>query len=127
MDAEGFGGSTRGGRPGYSGEEWISLQNLDLGGGDSEPPGGSSGGGSTAGGLGGLGMAEVQEAFEAFDTDGDGQLGAEDLGVFFEALGETLGEGDILTLVKAVDKNQDGLITFDEFCELTALFAQASP
>ena len=89
-----------------------------------QPPGDYS---SAAGGLGGLGTAEVREAFEAFDTDGDGQLSAEDLGMFFEALGETLGEGDILTLVKAVDQDQDGRITFEEFCELTALYAQASP
>ena len=126
-------GRARGARGGgtYS-EEWISLQNLDLGGGGGErgrrgpgqPPGDAS---SSAGALGGLGTAEVREAFEAFDTDGDGQLSAEDLGMFFEALGETLGEGDILTLVRAVDQDQDGRITFEEFCELTALYAQASP
>ena len=65
-----------------------------------------------------LGTDEVQEAFNAFDTDGDGLLSPQDVQFFFEALGETLDFETSRAMVAAVDGDQDGLINFDEFLGL---------
>ena len=68
--------------------------------------------------------AEVREAFGAFDEDGDGYLDVHDVQSFFEALGETLTVHETAELIKLVDKNDDGLVDFDEFFDLATRSAQ---
>jgi hypothetical protein len=68
--------------------------------------------------------AEVREAFAAFDEDGDGYLGVADVQSFFEALGETLTVAETAELVRLVDRDDDGLVDFDEFFDLATRSAQ---
>ena len=68
--------------------------------------------------------AETREAFAAFDEDGDGYLSVTDVRSFFEALGETLTVAETAELVRLVDRDDDGLVDFDEFFDLAARSAQ---
>ena len=68
--------------------------------------------------------AETREAFAAFDEDGDGYLSVADVRSFFEALGETLTVAETAELVRLVDRDDDGLVDFDEFFDLAARSAQ---
>ena len=68
--------------------------------------------------------AETREAFAAFDEDGDGYLGVADVQSFFEALGETLTVAETAELVRLVDRDDDGLVDFDEFFDLAARSAR---
>ena len=47
-----------------------------------------------------------------------------DVQSFFEALGETLTVHETAELIKLVDKNDDGLVDFDEFFDLATRSAQ---
>jgi len=68
--------------------------------------------------------AETREAFAAFDEDGDGYLSVADVRSFFEALGETLTVAETAELVRLVDRDDDGLVDFDEFFDLATRSAQ---
>ena len=61
---------------------------------------------------------------EADGEDGDGYLGVADVQSFFEALGETLTVAETAELVRLVDRDDDGLVDFDEFFDLATRSAQ---
>ena len=100
--------------------EWISMDGLHVSDRHEGGAGGPGGGGAEVAlkTPRDLGTDEVQEAFNAFDTDGDGLLSPQDVQFFFEALGETLDFETSRAMVAAVDGDQDGLINFDEFLGL---------
>ena len=68
--------------------------------------------------------AEIQEAFAAFDEDGDGLLDVNDVQSFFEALGESLTLYEVAELIKMVDGDGDGMVNFDEFFDLATRSAR---
>lgn len=62
-------------------------------------------------------LEEVKEAFDVFDEDKDGFIEAEDLQRVLWRLGlvKDSGINKCVRMIKAVDKNEDGMIDFNEF------------
>ncbi|KAF3431478.1 hypothetical protein FNV43_RR26209 [Rhamnella rubrinervis] len=62
-------------------------------------------------------LEELKEAFDVFDEDKDGFIEAADLQRVLCRLGlvKDSGISKCVTMIKAVDKNEDGLIDFNEF------------
>lgn len=66
----------------------------------------------------------IQEAFDRFDKDGNGEITAEELQQVFTFVGEKDGEGKALTLeqvktiIRRFDDNDDGILQYDEFAQL---------
>jgi len=60
---------------------------------------------------------ELQEAFDLFDTDGDGQVTMAELEGMFKKLctDGRIKPSEVHALLKIADKDKSGTITFDEF------------
>ncbi len=58
---------------------------------------------------------DVEETFNKLDVDGDGQISKNELGRLLEGLDVHVMEDSINGLMHELDKNGDGIITFDEF------------
>ncbi|MED6184706.1 hypothetical protein PIB30_050082 [Stylosanthes scabra] len=68
---------------------------------------------------------ELREAFEVFDTDGDGRISAEELLRVFQAIGDercTLEE--CRRMIEGVDRNGDGFVCFEDFSRMMELQQQ---
>ena len=63
-------------------------------------------------------MASLMENFAKFDTNGDGNIDAEELSVVMKLIGEPCDETTLKTLLKAADADGDGVMSFEEFCQL---------
>ena len=57
----------------------------------------------------------MREAFDAFDGDGDGFLDAEDVLMFFKALGEDPSLEDIEAMVQKAAARNGGKVDFADF------------
>ncbi|KRX10045.1 C2 domain [Pseudocohnilembus persalinus] len=57
----------------------------------------------------------IRKAFQAFDLNRDGKIGAKELYECFKQMGLDYSSDDIDLIVLAVDKNKNGEITFEEF------------
>ena len=94
------------------------MRGLGVGGGGSA---GQGRGGQHDGGDGGgaqqpsFSIEEVREAFDAFDGDGDGFLDAEDVLMFFKALGEDPSLEDIEAMVQKAAARNGGKVDFADF------------
>ncbi|GAA5919149.1 hypothetical protein JCM6882_005500 [Rhodosporidiobolus microsporus] len=62
--------------------------------------------------------AELRQAFRFFDKDGCGTISPAELKHVMESLGERLSDAEIDHMIKAVDKDGDGLVSFEEFVAL---------
>jgi len=60
-------------------------------------------------------LEEFKQAFYAFDDDGGGSIGKEELTQLLEALGENLTEDEIGAMMREVDEDGSGQIDFEEF------------
>ncbi|KAL1351198.1 hypothetical protein HN51_015137 [Arachis hypogaea] len=68
---------------------------------------------------------ELREAFEVFDSDGDGRISAEELLRVFHAIGDercTLEE--CRRMIEGVDRNRDGFVCFEDFSRMMELQQQ---
>mmetsp|Transcript_39505 Transcript_39505/g.99346 ORF Transcript_39505/g.99346 Transcript_39505/m.99346 type:complete len:149 (-) Transcript_39505:37-483(-) len=63
---------------------------------------------------------EFKKAFSLFDRDGDGTITKDELNQVMLSLRQGLTEADLQDMIGDVDVNDDGLIDFDEFCNLMA-------
>ncbi|KXX73933.1 Calmodulin [Madurella mycetomatis] len=63
-------------------------------------------------------IAEFKEVFNAFDTDGTGDITASELGQVMRKLGLNPSNEELDDLVNEADLNKDGVISFDEFLAL---------
>ncbi|KAL3839018.1 hypothetical protein ACJIZ3_023609 [Penstemon smallii] len=58
---------------------------------------------------------ELQEAFELYDQDHNGKISAVELHQILKRLGERCSVEDCAGMIKSVDSNGDGYVSFDEF------------
>ncbi|XP_069114925.1 uncharacterized protein [Argopecten irradians] len=61
-----------------------------------------------------------KETFALFDADGDGFIGPEELLAVMRRFGKTVSEDEARAMIKDADKDGDGKMSFDEFCEMIA-------
>ncbi|KAH3743015.1 hypothetical protein Pelo_15584 [Pelomyxa schiedti] len=65
---------------------------------------------------------ELRAAFrEVFDKNGDGEIDMEELRRVLPTLGETLTDDQIVQMIKEVDVDGDGKISFDEFVQIMTI------
>jgi len=60
--------------------------------------------------------AEMRQAFDVFDSDHSGKISREELRQVMKTLGENVTEDQLNDMLKAADINEDGEISFEEFC-----------
>jgi len=71
---------------------------------------------------------EFREAFRIFDTQGDGFISAEKLKHVATTLGETLTDDEINEMIREADKDDNGIVDFNEFVDMmTGGNAQPEP
>jgi calmodulin len=63
-------------------------------------------------------LTALREAFELFDKDGDGTITATELQSVMNSLGQPVAAEQSLDMISMVDRDGNGLIDFDEFCEM---------
>ena len=63
-------------------------------------------------------IAEMREAFQLFDRDGDGHVTPKELRIVLQTLGQDPSDQEILEMIDDVDKDGNKEIEFEEFCML---------
>lgn len=63
-------------------------------------------------------VEEARAAFAVFDRDGDGFVGADELGSVLRSLGFAPGDAECRRMIDAYDEDRDGRIDFREFLNL---------
>ncbi|KAK6925802.1 EF-hand domain [Dillenia turbinata] len=61
---------------------------------------------------------ELKEAFQVFDRDQNGLISSSELRRVMTHLGEKPSDEDIEDMIKEADKNDDGLINYNEFATI---------
>ncbi|KAL6963022.1 hypothetical protein U1Q18_037987, partial [Sarracenia purpurea var. burkii] len=61
------------------------------------------------------GLAELKDAFELYDQDKNGLISAVELHQILNRLGEKCSVGDCTKMIKSVDSDGDGFVSFVEF------------
>jgi Ca2+-binding EF-hand superfamily protein len=61
---------------------------------------------------------EIQKVFELFDRDGSGEIDSRELASVLNTFGSLLTEDDAKGLIKVADRDNNGKISFKEFCLL---------
>lgn len=64
--------------------------------------------------------AEIKEAFEAFDLDKNGFVGAAELRHVLVNIGEKVSDDEVDEMIRMVDGDGDGQVSFDEFYEMVS-------
>jgi len=60
-------------------------------------------------------VQKLWDAFKVFDEDGNGAISVEELGLVMDSLGQGLSKVELRDLIKEVDVDLSGSISFDEF------------
>ncbi|KGN51467.1 probable calcium-binding protein CML25 [Cucumis sativus] len=60
-------------------------------------------------------LENLKDAFSVYDIDGNGSITAEELHEVLKSLGDDCSLADCRKMITGVDKNGDGMISFDEF------------
>ena len=58
---------------------------------------------------------EIQGVFNLLDSDKNGRIDVNEIKVFFQQVGYPLNDTEVYQLIKLYDKNNSGLMEFDEF------------
>jgi len=61
---------------------------------------------------------ELKELFEHYDSDGSGELGADEVGELLATLGTNLTNDELMKLIKIMDKDGSGEISLDELASV---------
>jgi len=64
----------------------------------------------------------LQKAFNSFDTEGNGSITAETVGVILRMMGVKISEKNLKEVIAETDEDGSGIIEFEEFAELAAKF-----
>lgn len=67
-------------------------------------------------------LAQVREAFNIFDKNGDGTISSEELGSVMRSLGLNPSEGEIMDMIDSADIDKDGSVDLNEFISLMPKF-----
>jgi len=62
--------------------------------------------------------AELQDAFNMFDKNGDGKISSSEIGMLLRSIGQDPTESEIKDFIHEVDTDENGTIEFSEFCSL---------
>lgn len=63
-------------------------------------------------------LDELREAFSIYDINKDGAITTRELGTVMRSLGHNPTEAELLEMIKEVDQNNSGTISFNEFTAL---------
>ncbi|KAG8367433.1 hypothetical protein BUALT_Bualt16G0071500 [Buddleja alternifolia] len=69
---------------------------------------------------------QLRGVFGTFDKNNDGYITKQELKESLKNIGFSAGEADVEDMVAKVDSNGDGLIDFDEFCQLFRFIISSS-
>jgi Ca2+-binding EF-hand superfamily protein len=61
---------------------------------------------------------ELLGAFKKFDTDGNGYITTKELNDVLSRMGRHLNRNEVEAMIRSIDRNGDGKISFEEFCGL---------
>jgi len=59
----------------------------------------------------------MRDAFEMFDSDGDGYIDASEFKHFMQTFGDKMDDEAVEEIMKEADANGDGKIDYQEFCQ----------
>mmetsp|Transcript_45684 Transcript_45684/g.73672 ORF Transcript_45684/g.73672 Transcript_45684/m.73672 type:complete len:80 (+) Transcript_45684:10-249(+) len=59
--------------------------------------------------------SDIREAFQTFDRDGNGFIGASDLHNTYLAINENLTDDEVDELIRLCDHDGDGQVSYEEF------------
>lgn len=62
---------------------------------------------------------ELMKVFRIFDITGKGKISKGDLKKIAEELGEEMSDEELKKMIKKADKDDDGFVTFNDFCLVT--------
>ena len=60
---------------------------------------------------------EIQGVFNLLDTDKNGRIDVQEVKVFFQQVGYPLNDNEVVQLIKMYDKNNSGVMEYDEFAQ----------
>jgi Ca2+-binding EF-hand superfamily protein len=60
---------------------------------------------------------KLRKSFDRIDPHGQGRISTRDLEKFASSLKLKLSHAEVTRLVKEIDRNNDGVVDFPEFCE----------
>ncbi len=63
-------------------------------------------------------LHEIRTLFAKCDEDGSGAITKDELGSIFKALGQNFSDKERIEMMKNIDLNEDGFVTFNEFLSL---------
>mmetsp|Transcript_52373 Transcript_52373/g.122875 ORF Transcript_52373/g.122875 Transcript_52373/m.122875 type:complete len:80 (-) Transcript_52373:191-430(-) len=66
--------------------------------------------------------SDIREAFQTFDRDGNGFIGASDLHNTYLAINENLTDDEVDELIRLVDHDGDGQVSYEEFRKMVLEF-----
>jgi len=67
---------------------------------------------------------DIRVHFDSFDKDGDGHITVTEIATVIKSIGETATNEEIKKYVAEVDKDKNGTIEFDEFCDFVVRLRQ---
>ena len=65
-------------------------------------------------------LQRLGQVFSHFDLDKSGEINASELGTVFQKLGVTLSDRELHVIISQADKDANGEVNFNEFCEFFA-------
>merc|ERR1711976_231939 len=65
-------------------------------------------------------IAEIKDAFQLFDKDGDGCISTKELGMVMRSLGQNPTEAELMDMINAVDTDGSATVDFPEFLNMMA-------
>jgi len=63
-------------------------------------------------------LSEYKEAFDMFDIDHSGAISIQEISKIMKNFGNPMKEDEIKKMIKPIDSDSDGKVTFEEFVTL---------